>query len=80
MSSALTKLACGEFQYAIAQGRAIFSFNFVALARWAFENHVEHFGIVVSNQVDFKDLLHRTRALVENVSAEELRNAFIWLP
>jgi hypothetical protein len=72
-----------QLLYAIAESRAILSFNvahFPSLARWAFENQVEHFGIVVSTQLDFKDLLHRVQALLDNVSAEDLRNNFIWLP
>lgn len=72
-----------QLMYAIAEGRAILSFNvahFPNLARWADDNQIEHCGIVVSNQLDFKDLLHRVRALLDNVSAEDLRNNFIWLP
>jgi hypothetical protein len=72
-----------QLMYAIAEGRAILSFNvapFPNLARWAYDNQIEHFGIVVSTQLDFKDLLHRVQALLDNVSAEDLHNNFIWLP
>jgi hypothetical protein len=72
-----------QLKYAIAEGRAILSFNvahFPTLARWAFDNQIEHFGIVVSTQLDFKNLLHRVQALLDNVTAEDLRNNFIWLP
>lgn len=71
-----------QFLHAASEGRAIVTFNvahFAAIARWAFENGIEHSGIVVSNQLGIAELIQRTKALLETASEEELRNSFIWL-
>lgn len=61
-----------QLMYTIAEGRAILSFNvahFPNLARWAFDNQIEHCGIAISTQLDFKTLLHHVQALLDNISA-----------
>jgi hypothetical protein len=38
-----------------------------------------HFGIIVSNQLELGEMLRRVRFLLDNWTAEELRDTFLWL-
>lgn len=71
-----------QLNYAIKGQRAILSCNikhFCSLAKDYFEGEIEHFGIIVTNQVDFPILLYRTIKLIERLSPQQIYNRFEWL-
>jgi len=67
---------------AVAQRRAVLTHNvtdFLPLAGEYGRRGRDHFGILISKQVDVKELLARTtRALAER-TPDELFNAVVWL-
>jgi uncharacterized protein with PIN domain len=71
-----------QLRYAIRQGRAFLTCNvkhFPRIASRYYDEGRSHFGIVVSNQLELGEMLRRVRYLLDNWSAEELRDTFLWL-
>ncbi len=71
-----------QLAYAVSQQRAILTFNrvhFEELAVEYFESGLEHYGIIISPQYEFGELLRRVLQLLESTSAEELRNQIRYL-
>lgn len=71
-----------QLAFAAQAGRAILTHNtahFAALAREYADTGVEHSGVVVSDQLPFKELLSRILRLLDNHTAENLRNRLVWL-
>ncbi|MBI2502554.1 MAG: DUF5615 family PIN-like protein [Candidatus Latescibacteria bacterium] len=71
-----------QLRYAIQEGRAFLTCNVKHFPRIAFRHYTEgrsHFGIVVSNQLELGEMLRRVHYLLDNWSAEELRDIFLWL-
>jgi hypothetical protein len=61
---------------------AILTYNikdFAVLAKSYDKLGKTHFGIIVSNQIPFGDLLKRTLKLVSTSQKDSLKNRFIWL-
>ena len=68
--------------FAVAQGRAILTYNvrhFVPLtARW-YEMGQEHAGVILSVQLQPRELLRQVERLLDALSADDLRNTVRWL-
>ena len=62
---------------AVENHQAVVTFNikhFVPLAQQYSEDGIEHYGIVVSDEIPQGELQRRVTKLLESVSAEELKN------
>jgi predicted nuclease of predicted toxin-antitoxin system len=71
-----------QLTFAAREGRAVVTHNaahFATLARMYARSGMEHHGIVISDQVPFKELLARTLRLLDRHPTESLRNHLIWL-
>lgn len=71
-----------QFAFAISQERAFFTHNvkhFVKIAERYAASGESHFGIIVSDQVPFKELLKRTLRLLNRHTAETIQQQLIWL-
>jgi predicted nuclease of predicted toxin-antitoxin system len=72
-----------QLAYAVAEGRVLFSFNaadYMALHLEYLSHGQEHAGIVISKQVPISETVHRLLILLDQVSAEEIKNQLRWLP
>jgi len=66
-----------QLLFAIRQERCIVSFNvkdFVILHNKYVETHQEHWGIIVSKQLPFKETMSRLLKLLGHVSNESMKN------
>jgi hypothetical protein len=71
-----------QFDYAIADRRAILTFNvhdFALLHERSIAESREHWGIIFSTSESLGVLLRRLVRLLNTVSTEELRNQTRWL-
>ncbi|MFQ6057692.1 MAG: DUF5615 family PIN-like protein [Anaerolineae bacterium] len=71
-----------QLAFAVAHQRTLLTFDvgdFVKLASRYHQESLTHFGIVVSDQLEFGELLRRVLNLLETRSAEEMRDRFEWL-
>lgn len=71
-----------QMLWAVNEQRAILTCNishFTSLARKCYATGMLHYGIIVTPQIEFKEMLKRTLALLENTSQEELKNRYVWL-
>ena len=71
-----------QLAYAVTQKRAILTFNrehYERLAVEYFLNDREHYGIIISPQYEFGELLRRMLKLLKSVAADELRNQIKYL-
>jgi predicted nuclease of predicted toxin-antitoxin system len=71
-----------HFRYAAQEGRALLTFNirdFVPLASKAMADGSTFPGLVVSEQLDFRELLRRTLRLLGSRSAADIANTIVWL-
>ena len=71
-----------QLAYAVSQKRAILTFNiedYVELAEQYAASGREHYGIILSTQISFSQLLHRALKLLNTRSAEEMYNIVDWL-
>jgi len=71
-----------QLAFATKQGRAILTHNirdFVFLDRDYREKAREHPGILVCDQVPFRELLRRTLRCLDQRSDAEVRNQIVWL-
>ena len=71
-----------QLAFAAKQGRTIITHNsahFATLARKYAQSGLEHHGVVLSDQLPFKELLARTLRLLDHHSAEGLHNQLAWL-
>lgn len=69
-------------QYAVDNNQAVVTFNirdFVPLGIQYFEDGREHFGIVVSDEIPQGELQRRVTNLLENITADELKNTIRFL-
>ena len=72
-----------QLAYAVAEGRTLFSFNaadYMALHLEYLSQGQEHTGIVVSKQIPISETVHRLLILLDQVSADEIKNQLRWLP
>jgi predicted nuclease of predicted toxin-antitoxin system len=71
-----------HFQFAAGEGRAILTFNirdFVPIALRAIEDRLKFSGLIVSDQIEFRELLRRTLRLLGSRQSEEIENSIVWL-
>jgi hypothetical protein len=72
-----------QLAYAAAEGRTLFSFNaadYISLHLDYLDQGRQHAGIVVSKQIPISEAVHRLLALLDQVSAEEIKTQLRWLP
>ena len=72
-----------QLAYAVAQGRTLFSFNasdYMALHIEYVTQGREHMGIIVSKHIPISAALGRLLILLDQMSANEIRNQLHWLP
>lgn len=70
------------FRAAVEKHRAVVTFNirdFIPLAREYARDGKDYYGIVVSNEISKGELQRRVTNLLENVSAEDLKNIVRYL-
>ncbi len=71
-----------QLAFAVKQKRAFLTHNirdFVLLDREYRAQEQTHFGILVCDQVPFRELLRRTLRCLGRTPAADIRNQFIWL-
>lgn len=71
-----------QFAYAIRNKMAILTHNikdYVILSKSYAEHGKNHFGIIVSNQIPFSELLKRTLRFLSSNTLDSIRNNIIWL-
>ena len=69
-------------KWAVQEGRAFLTHNtsdFIPLAREYATNRWDHWGIVVSPDLPFRELLARILRLMSRKTAQELKNSVEWL-
>ena len=74
--------AAEQLAYAASTRRAILTHNrddFILLAQEYAEAEREHYGIVVSEQLSVGEIERRVLRLLDQVTAEEMKNAFRYL-
>ena len=72
-----------QLALAIQQGRVLYTFNaahFVSLHKRYLREGIAHSGIIVSEQLEVGEAARRLLALLNRVSADEMRNQLYWLP
>ncbi len=78
----LSRSDAKQLAYAVSRRYTILTYNirdYVDLARYYAENGLDHFGIIVSAQLDFKELFRRALRLLSTYTAEDMKNRFEWL-
>lgn len=71
-----------QVDYATGQGRAILTHNtkdFEPLAREYLRRDKFHYGIIVSDQIYFGELLRRVLNMLDRVDADGMKNTFHYL-
>ena len=71
-----------QLDLAVARRRALVTFNvadFVREARGYAQESRDHYGIVVSDQLEIGELVRRLTRVLGNYSASDMRNRFVWL-
>ncbi|MCI2429030.1 DUF5615 family PIN-like protein [Candidatus Acetothermia bacterium] len=71
-----------QLDFAISQERAVLTFNLVDYERLAvecFHRSREHFGIIVSPERHFRDLLSRVLKLLREWEADDFKDQIIYL-
>jgi predicted nuclease of predicted toxin-antitoxin system len=71
-----------QLKYAASAGRALLSHNIADFARlherWGAQGR-EHWGILLTEEVDFRNLLRRMLQALDRYSADEAKNRVIFL-
>jgi len=71
-----------QLEYAVSEGRAIVTFNagdFDRLHKEYINNGKNHFGIILSKQIQIGELTKRLAKFLFPHSAEEIKNNIFWL-
>ena len=71
-----------QLEYASEHGRAILTHNirdYLILDGMYRSRGIEHAGILVSDQVSFRELLRRTLRCLSRLSKNDIHNSVIWL-
>ncbi len=71
-----------QINYAVSEKRAILTFNvkhFTPLFEEYCNTGKEHYGVIVSDQIAFGELLRRTLNLLNTVTADEMKNNIKYL-
>ncbi len=72
-----------QLTYAVEQNRTLFSFNatdYIKLHLTYLAQNQNHAGIIVAKQIPIGETLRRLLILLDQVSADEIRNQLRWLP
>ena len=71
-----------QLEYAASTGRALLSHNIADFARlherWMTQGH-EHWGILLTEEIDFRNLLRCTLQALDRYSADEAKNRVIFI-
>lgn len=73
---------CQQLEYAIAEERAIFTFNvgdFNRLHKEYIESGKKHSGILLSKQIPISETIKRLVKFLYAHSSEEIRNNIFWI-
>jgi hypothetical protein len=71
-----------QLDIAVAQRRTLVTFNvrdFVAEARVYAQEGRDHWGIIVSDQLQVGEVVRRLTKVLGRYSASDMRNRFVWL-
>jgi hypothetical protein len=71
-----------QFDYAVSEERAILTFNikhFTSLFEIYWNAGTAHYGVIVSEQIPFGELLRRALNLLNTVTADEMKNNIKYL-
>ncbi len=71
-----------QLQFAAEHGHALLTFNtthYLHLHRAWLQEHKEHAGIIVSDQLPIGETIRRLLNLLNHVTADEIRNQLYWL-
>src|SRR3989337_1881871 len=71
-----------QLEYAVSEGRAIFTFNagdFDRLHKKRLYDGQKHFGILLSKQIPVAETVKRLSKFLFSHSAEDIRNNFYWV-
>jgi predicted nuclease of predicted toxin-antitoxin system len=71
-----------QLAYAVSHKRAVLTHNikdYITLSKLYEKQCKNHFGIIVSNQVPFNELLRRTLRFLSFHQRDFVRNNFFWL-
>ena len=71
-----------QLDFAVARGRALVTFNvadFVREARGYANEARDHYGIIVSDQLEVGELVRRLTRVLGRYSSAEMINRFVWL-
>ena len=71
-----------QLEYSVSQKRAFFTFNirdFIILHKQYIAEKKEHFGIIVSPQIDIKTLVKKLSIKLMTIKPEEIYNQLFWL-
>jgi hypothetical protein len=71
-----------QLDFAAARRRALVTFNvadFVREARAYADEELDHYGIVVSDQLDVGEIVRRLTRVLGRYSAPDMINRFVWL-
>lgn len=72
-----------QLDYALVEERTLFSFNaadYIALHLECLAENRDHAGIIISKQIPIGEAVRRILNMLEQVSADEIRNQLRWLP
>ena len=71
-----------QLDFAVARGRALVTFDvadFVRKARGYANEDRDHYGIIVSDQLEVGELVRRLTRVLGRYSAADMVNRFVWL-
>lgn len=71
-----------QLEYAVAQGRCVLTHNirdFVVVHKACQAEGRDHAGIIVSDQLPFRELLRRSLRCMSRLSTDDMRNRLVWL-
>ena len=71
-----------QLVYAVRHKMAILTHNvrdYIILSKSYAEQRKKHFGIIVSEQIPFNELLRRTLKFLSSNTRDSIRNRLIWL-
>ncbi len=71
-----------QLDYAIENERTLITFNarhFAPLVKKLYEEGREHFGIVVSNQINLSEMVKLVIEMLKICKVNDLKNSLVWL-
>ena len=71
-----------QLEYAVKNGRPIFTFNsgdFSRIHTEYIDNRIHHHGILTAKQIPFSELLRRLTDFLYNKKREEIKDGLFWI-